>query len=99
MHKRILIAATAVLLSLPLALHAADEGKKKGPFMAADTDNDGKVSLAEYVASMKGKLDEAAAKAKFAELDKDKNGSLSREEFNAGAGEKKGGEKKKKDAN
>jgi Ca2+-binding EF-hand superfamily protein len=98
MQKHILIAATAALLSLPLALSAADEAKKKGPFMAADTDNDGKVTLAEYVAAVKGKQDEAAAKAKFAELDTDKNGSLSREEFNAGAGGKKG-EKKKKDGN
>ena len=88
------IAATAVLLSLPLASHAADEAKKKGPFMAADTDGDGKISQTEYVAAMKGKLDEAAAKAKFAELDKDKNGSLSCEEFNAG-----NGGKKKKDGN
>ena len=95
MHKRILIAATAALLSLPLAVNAADEGKKKGgPFMAADTDNDGKVTLAEYVAAVKGKMDDAAAKARFAELDKDKNGSLSREEFNAGAPKKDGGKKK-----
>jgi hypothetical protein len=98
MQKRILIAATALLLTLPLASHAADGAQKKGPFVAADTDNDGKVSQTEYVTAMKGKLDETAAKAKFAELDKDKNGSLSREEFNAGAGTKKGG-KKKKDAN
>ena len=95
MHHRILIAASVVLLSLPLASHAADETKKKGPFMAADADGDGKVSQAEFVAAMKGSLDEPAAKAKFAELDKDKNGSLSREEFAAAAGEKKGGRKKK----
>lgn len=98
MQKRILIAATAVLLSLPLAVQAADEAKKKGPFVAADTDGDGKVSQTEYVAAMKGKMDEAAAKAKFTELDKDKDGSLSRQEFNPGGGEKQGG-KKKKDAN
>jgi Ca2+-binding EF-hand superfamily protein len=65
--------------------------------MTADTDGDGKVSQTEYIAFVKGKMDDAAAKAKFAELDKDKNGSLSREEFNAGAGEKKG--KKKKEGN
>jgi hypothetical protein len=109
MQKRILIAATAALLSLPLALNAADEAKKKGPFMVADTDGNGKVSKTEYVTAMAGKLDKAAAEAKFADLDKDKDGSLSRQEFNAGAGEKKGGEKtgdktgekkgKKKDAN
>jgi hypothetical protein len=38
---------------------------------------------------MKGKMDEAAAKAKFTELDKDKNGSLSAQEFNPGGGKKK----------
>ena len=97
MQKRFLITAAAVALSLPLALNAADENKKKGPFAVADTDGDGKVSLTEYVAASKGKMDEAAAKAKFAELDKNNDKSLSREEFNAGAGEKKGG--KKKDAN
>ncbi len=98
MQKHILIAVTAALLSLPLALNAADEAKKKGPFMAADTNGDGKVSQAEYVAAVKGKMDEKAAAAKFAELDKNKDGSLSREEFAAGEGEKKGG-KKKKEAN
>lgn len=95
MHKRILIAATAALLSLPLALNAADETKKKGPYMLADTDGDGKVSKVEYVAAMKDKLDAKAADTKFTDLDKDKDGFLSREEFNAGGGEKKGGRKKK----
>ena len=97
MKKSVLTAALAASLSLPLALHAADEAKKKGPFVAADTNGDGKVSQTEYVAAMKGKLDEAAAKAKFADLDKNKDGSLSREEFNAGGGEKKGGRKKSAD--
>lgn len=94
MKKHIVIAATAALLSLPLALNAADEAKKKGPFTVADANNDGKVTQAEYVAFTKGKMDEAAAKAKFTDLDKNKDGALSREEFNAGAGEKKGGKKK-----
>lgn len=109
MQKHILIAATAALLSLPLALNAAADGKKKGPFVVADTDGDGKVSKTEYVVALKGKLEKAAAETKFADLDKNKDGSLDRQEFNAGAGEKKGGEKtgektgekkgKKKDAN
>lgn len=98
MQKQIKFAVIAALLSLPLALNAADQAKKKGPFAAADTNNDGKVSQSEYVAAMKGKMDDAAAKAKFTELDKDKDGSLSAQEFNAGGGEKKGG-KKKKDGN
>jgi Ca2+-binding EF-hand superfamily protein len=95
MQKRIILTAMAVTLSLPLAAHAADGTKKKGPFMAADTDGDGKVTVTEYVAAMKGKLDENAAKAKFAELDTNKDKSLSREEFQAGV-EKKG---KKKNTN
>jgi Ca2+-binding EF-hand superfamily protein len=92
-NNRILIAALAAVLSLPLALRAADEPKKKGPFVTADANNDGKVSLDEYVAAMKDRLDATAAKARFADLDKDKDGFLSRQEFNAGVGEKKGGDK------
>lgn len=98
MKKHILTAATAVFLILPLASHAADETKKKNAFTTADTDGDGKVSLSEYVAAMKGKLDDTAARARFAELDKDKNGSLSRAEFSTGTGAKKSG-KKMKEAN
>jgi Ca2+-binding EF-hand superfamily protein len=96
MQKQFLIAATAALLSLPLAVNAADENKKKGGgFTAADTDKDGKISVAEYVVAVKERADEKAAKARFTELDKDKDGFLTREEFAAGAGGKKGGGKKK----
>ena len=95
MKTRLLIAATAALLSLPLALHAADETKKKGTFTTADADGDGKISPSEFVAAMKGKMDPAAAKAKFAELDMNRDGALSREEFNASGGGKKGAKKKK----
>ena len=94
MQKRILIAATAALLSLPLALNAADEKKKGGGFAAMDKDKDGKVSKAEFIEATKGKSDEKAATARFATLDTDKNGSLSQEEYSAG---NKGGGKKKKD--
>jgi Ca2+-binding EF-hand superfamily protein len=96
MQKRILIAATAALLSLPLALNAADEKKKGGGFTTADANNDGKVTEAEYVAAVKARMDDKAAKARFAELDKNKDGSLSREEFNAGAPKKGEGKKKEK---
>jgi Ca2+-binding EF-hand superfamily protein len=96
MHKRILIAATAVLFSLPLALNAADENKKKGGgFTAADSDKDGKISKVEYAAAVKERMDDKAATARFTELDKDKDGFLTREEFNAGNTGKKGGGKKK----
>jgi hypothetical protein len=95
MKKEILIAATAALLSLPLALHAADQTKKTTPFLAADTNGDGKVSPGEFTTAMKGKMDSTAAKAKFAELDMNKDGALSREEFNAGNSGKKTSQKKK----
>jgi len=88
MNYRVTAAAMAALLSLPLAVQAADKSKKSG-FTAADADGDGKVSATEYVTAMKGKLDESAARAKFAELDKDKSGSLTREEFEGRTGEKK----------
>lgn len=102
MQKRYLIATIVALLSLPLASIGAEEKKKGGGFASADTDKSGSVSLTEYQAAMKGRLDTAAAAKRFAELDKDKNGSLSQQEFNAGVGgdkkgegEKKGGGKKK----
>jgi len=94
MQKHIRMTALAALLLLPLTLPAAEGTKKKAAFAAADTDGDGKVSQSEYIAAMKGKLDESAAKTRFAELDKDKNGSLSPEEFSTSTGQKKGGKKK-----
>lgn len=95
MKNRILVAATAALLALPLLLNAADSAKKKKNTLAPDTDGDGMISQAEYLAAMKGKMDPAAAKAKFAELDQNKDGLLSREEYTAGNGRKSA--KKKKD--
>jgi Ca2+-binding EF-hand superfamily protein len=86
MQKRILIAATAVLLSLPLVLNAADEKKKGGGFKAMDTDNDGKVSKKEFVAAQK---DAGKAETRFTELDKNKDGFLSQEEMTAGQKKKK----------
>ncbi|MSU49704.1 MAG: hypothetical protein EXS37_11575 [Opitutus sp.] len=87
MQKRILIAAIAAALSLPLALHAADENKKGGGFKAMDTDKDGKVSKKEFVAAQK---DAAKAESRFAQLDKNGDGFLTEEEFVAGQKKKKG---------
>jgi hypothetical protein len=99
MKKHILLAATAVALSLPLASYAAEQTKNKiNPFMSADKDGDGRISSAEYMAAMMGKQDEAASRAKFAALDQNKDGSLSREEYEAGAAAKKTGKKKKADS-
>lgn len=86
MQKRILIAATAVLLSLPLALHAADEKKKGGGFKAMDTDGDGKISKKEFVAAQK---DAGKAESRFAQLDKDGDGFLTQQEMAAGQKKKK----------
>lgn len=91
MNKRTLLTAViATLISLPLALNAADENKKKGGgFAAMDTDKDGKVSKAEYLAAMKGKGDDAKAEARFKTLDKNGDGFLTQEEFAAGQKKKK----------
>ena len=95
--KSTLFTATAVALSLPLALPAADQTKKRpAPFAAADANGDGRISPGEYVAAMMAKKQgETAAKAKFAELDKNNDGFLSREEFEAGSAVKKGSRKMK----
>ena len=72
------------LLCLPVAALASEQSKPKGRPLAADTNRDGVISVEEYVVSTKGKLDESAARARFAELDHDHNGSLSRAEYAAG---------------
>lgn len=88
MNKRFLSTAViAALISLPLALSAAEGEKKKGGgFAAMDTDKDGKVSKKEFVAAQK---DAAKGEKRFAELDKDNNGHLTQEEFAAGQKKKK----------
>lgn len=93
MQKRLLIAATAAFLSLPLAITAAEEKKKGGGgFGALDTDKDGKLTLAEFTAGQKNK---DGAEARFKALDTDKNNSLSAQEFSAGQKKKGEGSKKK----
>lgn len=91
MQKRLLIAATAAFLSLPLAITAAEEKKKGGGFGALDTNKDGQLTLAEFTAGQKNK---DGAEARFKALDTDKNGTVSAQEFSAG--QKKKGEGKKK---
>jgi Ca2+-binding EF-hand superfamily protein len=84
MQKRYLITATAVLLSLPLVLNAADEKKKGGGFGAMDTDKDGKVSKAEFMKAMDGKGEAAKTESRFKSLDANNDGFLTAEEFAAG---------------
>lgn len=95
MQKRFIIAAIAALLSIPLAVTAAEK-KKGGGFTAADKNSDGKLDSKEYVAYVKASKSGADKKdeeimARFKELDKDGDKSLSQEEFSAGMKKKKKG--------
>ena len=95
--RRLLLVTIAATIALPISAFAA-KGNKKTPeappdFATVDKDGNGSVSEAEYVAAMKSKLTEDAAKAQFATLDKDKDGELSKEELAAPVETKK---KKKK---
>lgn len=103
MKKLPLVAAAAAAFTLAAAVYAADDAKPNRAFSKADTNGDGKLSEAEYLASMKDKSDDAKAKAKtaFARRDKNKDGVLSADEFKVagkkGAGEKPAEKKRKKD--
>ncbi len=96
MKSFLLLAASAALLALS-ATGAAAPAKSKAttPFTAADADGDGRITAREYAAAMKGQMETAAARAKFAELDKNKDGALSKSEFGDGAGRKKAAKKPK----
>ncbi len=76
----------AVLLSLVLICSAGSLQAKNAKGLKLDTDGDGKVSLAEFVA---GKKDKAKAEKAFTKLDKNSDGFLSKEEL-------EGAKKKKK---
>src|SRR5882724_2814474 len=103
---RIILAAVAASLILPLSAHAAKADKKKSDaknpaatFATYDTDKSGSLSQEEYVAAMKEKLGEDGAKTHFAELDKNHDGQLSKEEFGVASDKKPAkGKKAKKNA-
>jgi len=80
----ILLAAVAALVSVTVNSFAADGGRKKNAFSKADTDGDGKVTQAEFVAAAKGKRGESKAAEAFARFDKNKDGALTAEEFKGG---------------
>jgi hypothetical protein len=87
-NRTLLTAALAALLSLPLALSAADEAKKKGGgFESMDANKDGKLSKEEFTKNQK---DPAKAESRFAQLDTNKDGFLSKEEVAAGQKKKEG---------
>jgi len=101
--KNLPLVAAAAVLTLAAAVYAADDAKPNRAFSKADTNGDGKVSEAEYLAAQKDKTDEAKAKAKsaFARRDKNKDGVLSADEFKTagkkGDGDKSTEKKRKKD--
>ena len=83
MKKSLLLAAVSTaFLGLTLTLSAADSNRKKSAFSKADTDHDGKVSQAEFVAAAKGKRNESKAADTFAKMDTNKDGFLTPDEFN-----------------
>lgn len=87
-------------LNMGFAEDKAKDKKEKTPeqrFAAKDKDDDGKLSLEEFVGKKEGEDKEKATKM-FGRKDKDGDGSLTLEEFKAKAGKKggkKGGDKKK----
>jgi hypothetical protein len=95
MNKRTLLTvALAALLSLPLALSAADEAKKKGPSFSDICAGKDHATLADFKKSMAGgKMDDAAIEKRFKALDADSNGKVTQEEWSAGQKKKKEGGK------
>ncbi len=89
------IAALAALVGFTGSAFAA-EGKKRGA--KVDADGDGKVTQAEFVASVKDRMDEGKAKTAFSKRDKNGDGVLSADEMKPAEG-KEGKGKKRKDAN
>jgi Ca2+-binding EF-hand superfamily protein len=97
---RITLGALIAALSLPAASFAAKAEKKTGDaqeqrFAKMDTDSDGSISEAEFIAAQGKSGKEANAKTRFARLDKNGDAKVSKEEFAAGAGKKGEGKKKK----
>ena len=97
--------SVAVVCALTLTVGARAWGEEQkacapkcGGFAKCDADNDGKVTLAEFLAAQnKSGCEKAKAKleAKFKAMDKDGDGVLSKEECAAGCGKREGGKCKK----
>ncbi len=90
------IGLSSLLLCSAVSAEDNDKpGKKaKRSFETVDTDQDGKVSLAEYITGAK---DEEKAKKRFGKKDKDSDGFLTKEEYAKKRKGKKGPKKRKKD--
>ena len=77
--KKALFIGTLSIATLATAAAFACGGAKGGPGAKADTNGDGKVTLAES---------QAAAKTRFDNFDKNKNGAVTKDEFPNGRGER-----------
>src|SRR5262245_21465827 len=77
--KKALFIGTLSIGTLATAAALACGGGKGGPGAHADTNGDGKITLAES---------QAAAKTRFDALDKNKNGAITKDELPSGRGEK-----------
>lgn len=97
--------SVAVVFALALTIGARAWGEEQkaakcggGGYAKCDADNDGKVTLAEFMAGC-GAGDCAKKKekmeAKFKAMDKDGDGALTKEEFAAGCAKKEGGKCKR----
>ena len=86
-NRFVSLAAVAAALLASVALNAADEKPEKGKgggFVAADTDEDGKLSEAEFVAFFSKRMGgEEKAKEVFAKADTNTDTYLDRPEFRA----------------
>jgi len=100
MKKVVTVVACVAVALMAAGIARAGEGEGKKPhkgadfFTKADTDKDGKLSLAEYKA-VNTKPD---AEAKFAAADTDKDGFLTPEELKAAKAHKKAEKAKDADA-
>jgi Ca2+-binding EF-hand superfamily protein len=89
------IASIVAILTLSASMVIAKEAKEKKQatpeeaFKKLDSNGDGKVSEAEFLASPGAQKDAEKAKEKFKSLDADKDGSLTLEELSAAPAKKK----------
>ena len=92
---RFLLTSIVIALAFPFTALAAQPERKKTPtaFSTFDRNRDGKITLTEYITTMKNSPGEATASSRFASLDQNGDDALSKEEFAAGA-EKKTKKKK-----
>jgi Ca2+-binding EF-hand superfamily protein len=88
-----ILSALAVSVSFATAADEANKGDKpkrdpEAAFKKWDSNNDGKLTKEEFMASPMAKKDAAKAETMFGKKDKDSSGDLSLDEFKAPGGRK-----------